>query len=370
MPSARRKVTRNGVGRHHPDCRGVGASCVFARFLEDNRLVDPPKIAGPSERLERARDEHELYFRAHPTETDREYLLQSSTSWRSCRSQRDLRPHNPIHELPNWLSGDAAGELLKFFQKIDANTGALVHDFTDPNWDTRFLGDLYQDLSEAARKKYALLQTPEFVEEFILDRTLDPAIEEFGLDGFRMIDPACGSGHFLLGQLRRLLERWQKKEPGTNARGVGAASTRQRPRRRCEPLRGRHRPVPAAAGRADVNAAFTGCRTRRGSISTSLWAIRCCTAYADASSSDGLSTSSTHHYQSEDCRSLQRLLVPGTYHAVSRIRRTSRPRTGAERGYRERYSTCHMKYSLAVPFMERIFQLAVDGGFTGQITAN
>lgn len=84
--------------------------------------------------------------------------------------------HNPIRELPNWLSGDAGGELLRFFQKIDANTGALVHDFTDPAWDTRFLGDLYQDLSEAARKKYALLQTPKFVEEFILERTLEPTL--------------------------------------------------------------------------------------------------------------------------------------------------------------------------------------------------
>jgi hypothetical protein len=72
--------------------------------------------------------------------------------------------------------------LLRFFQKINANTGELIHEFTDHQWDTRFLGDLYQDLSEAARKKYALLQTPEFVEEFILDRTLDPAIEEFGLE--------------------------------------------------------------------------------------------------------------------------------------------------------------------------------------------
>ena len=81
----------------------------------------------------------------------------------------------------NWLSGDAAGELLRFFRRIDADSGALVHDFTDPDWDTRFLGDLYQDLSEAARKKYALLQTPEFVEEFILDRTLEPALDEFGL---------------------------------------------------------------------------------------------------------------------------------------------------------------------------------------------
>lgn len=113
----------------------------------------------------------------------------------------------------------------------------------ETSFDTRFLGDLYQDLSEAARKKYALLQTPEFVEEFILDRTLDPALEEFGLRPglqgsgsrfqeeqkpetrnlkpetfFKMIDPACGSGHFLLGAFPRILDRWQKKEPGTNIR--------------------------------------------------------------------------------------------------------------------------------------------------------
>src|SRR3990172_4328419 len=33
-------------------------SCVFVRFLEDNRLIDPPRIAGPDQRLDRARDEH------------------------------------------------------------------------------------------------------------------------------------------------------------------------------------------------------------------------------------------------------------------------------------------------------------------------
>ena len=33
-------------------------SCVFVRFLEDNRLIDPPRLAGPGERLNRARDEH------------------------------------------------------------------------------------------------------------------------------------------------------------------------------------------------------------------------------------------------------------------------------------------------------------------------
>ena len=67
-----------------------------------------------------------------------------------------------------------------------------VHDFTDPELDTRFLGDLYQDLSEAARRSYALLQTPVFVEEFILDRTLTPAIKEFGLAESRSSIPPAG----------------------------------------------------------------------------------------------------------------------------------------------------------------------------------
>ncbi len=50
-------------------------SCVFVRFLEDNDLVPTPRIAGPGERLARARDEHESYFHVHPAHTDRDYLL-------------------------------------------------------------------------------------------------------------------------------------------------------------------------------------------------------------------------------------------------------------------------------------------------------
>ena len=86
--------------------------------------------------------------------------------------------HNPLFRLP--LSGDGAMALIRFFREVLPETGELAHDFTDPDWDTRFLGDLYQDLSEEARKRYALLQTPEFVEAWILDRTLEPAIREFG----------------------------------------------------------------------------------------------------------------------------------------------------------------------------------------------
>ena len=78
-----------------------------------------------------------------------------------------------------------------------------------------------------------------------------------------------------------------------------------------------------------------------------------------------------HAYQPEDRDALERLLRPKTYHAVVANPPYITPKDRAlNQAYRDRYSTCHMKYSLAVPFLERIVSLAVEGGFTGQITAN
>jgi hypothetical protein len=347
-------------------------SCVFVRFLEDNRLIDPPKLGGPGERLNRARDEHELFFRSHPHQTDRDYLLETFDELAGRAGTRDLfGPHNPIRAIPNWLSPDAAKDaILPFFQRIEAGSGRLVHDFTDPSLDTRFLGDLYQDLSEAARKKYALLQTPVFVEEFILDRTLTPAVETFGLEKVRLIDPACGSGHFLLGAFARLLDAWTRREPVT-------------PRR--ELVR---RALDAVHG-VDLNPYAVA--VARFRLLLAAWQACGVTSLANApefclnlACGDSLLHGSTkavqgslgfeglhHHYQPEDPEELERLLRPGTYHAVvaNPPYITPKDRRLNEK-YRERYSACHMKYSLAVPFMQRIFDLACEGGFTGQITAN
>lgn len=377
-------------------------SCVFVRFLEDNRLIDPPRIAGPAgERLQRARDEHELYFRSHPRETDRDYLLAAFDELARLPGTKDVfGPHNPVRELPNWLSGDAATELLRFFQKLDANSGLLVHDFTDSHWDTRFLGDLYQDLSEAARKKYALLQTPEFVEEFILDRTLDPALEEFGLEqelapssqkslpgmddrsrlrsSFRMIDPACGSGHFLLGAFPRLLNRWQKREPGTHVRELV--------QRALDSIYGVDiNPYAVAIARFRLLlAAMRASEISRLADAPAFHLnVVCGDSLLHAPLRHGGDTSVTplfemhdipecsHAYAAEDLPLLKKYLAEGQYHAVVANPPYITPKDRAlNQAYRDRYESCHMKYSLAVPFLERIYRLAVDGGYTGQITAN
>jgi hypothetical protein len=364
-------------------------SCVFVRFLEDNGLVETPKVAGPGERLKRARDEHEIYFRSHPTLTDRDYLLAVFDGLMKFPATKDVfGEHNPIRDIPNWLSGDAAGELLRFFQRIDPNTGALVHDFTDPSWDTRFLGDLYQDLSEEARKRYALLQTPIFVEEFILDRTLDPAIEEFGLAGlgyesrlepdsrlhpddrFRMIDPACGSGHFLLGSFTRLVERWRKKEPGMRVSVLV--------QRALDSVHGVDlNPYAIAIARFRLLlSALKESGVRRLSDAPAFEIHLACgdSLLHGSPGGDQLSmgwSSIDHVYQPEDRYALSRLLRPRFYQAVVANPPYNAPRDAAlNEAYRERFATCHMKYTLSVPFLERVVSLAVSGGFTGQITAN
>ena len=361
-------------------------SCVFARFLEDNQLVDPPRIAGTKERLNRARDEHELYFKSNPTETDREYLLDGFAKLATLPGGREIfGEHNAIHVYPGWLSGDAAGELLTFFQTIDPGNGELIHDFTDEQWDTRFLGDLYQDLSEAARKKYALLQTPDFVEAFILDHTLEPALDEFGLNappvknrngdeiapvGFRMIDPACGSGHFLLGAFDRIFESWLKTEPSANSRDLA------------------QRTLSSIHG-VDINPFAVAIARFRLLLKTMMACgvdkLKNCPAFElNLACGDSLLHGEhfahqtglpfepvDHCYESEDFQELNKILKIGIYHTVvaNPPYITVKDKT-ASQAYRKRYSTCYRKYSLAVPFMERIVRLAIQSGYTGQITTN
>jgi hypothetical protein len=61
------------------------------------------------------------------------------------------------------------------------------------------IGDLLQHLSPQRRSRHALVQTPHFVADLILDRTLIPAAAEFRDEvPLRLVDPTCGTGHFLI----------------------------------------------------------------------------------------------------------------------------------------------------------------------------
>lgn len=353
---------------------------VFARFCEDNGLVDEALIAGVGERLDHARDRQRMHFRAHPEHSDRDYLLATFKDLGALPGMGDLLDpaHNALWALP--VTADGASDILELFRRQDPDTGRIVHDFTDPGWGTRFLGDLYQDLSDDARSRYALFQTPEFVERFLLDRTLGPAIDAFGLEDTTLIDPTCGSGHFLLGAFDRLLRHWRQREPGTPERVLA--------QRALDAVAGvdlnafavaiaRFRLLVAALRASHIRRLVDAPDFRlRFAVGDSLLHGRA-PGRLDLAPESMARAETAHVYRTEDAETLAGVL--GVRYAVvvgNPPYPTVKDRE-LNRAYRDRFpESCRGKYSLAVPFTERFLDLAHHGsndkvaGFVGMITAD
>ncbi|WP_349876716.1 BREX-2 system adenine-specific DNA-methyltransferase PglX [Micromonospora sp. HUAS YX12] len=349
---------------------------VFVRFCEDNGLLPDPYLAGPGDRLVLAEEAEAQFFRDQPDKTLRDWLHQGFEVIASTQAGKSLfdKRHNALYQIP--LSHDAAKELIGFWRQR-GETGSLVHDFTDSEWDTRFLGDLYQDLSEAARKTYALLQTPEFVEEFILDLTLTPAIAEFGHDVVKMIDPTCGSGHFALGAFHRLLNEWEQHAPNRDPH--------ERVRLALDAVHGVDiNPFAVAIARFRLLvAALRACNVKtladsagytfpmHLAVGDSLIKRRQAMLFGEDSMTE-------FAYTTEDVQEHSGILSPGRYHVVvGNPPYITVKDKGLNEAYREMYDACSGKYALSVPFAQRFFQLAKPGdgegkgaGHVGQITAN
>ncbi|WP_435973564.1 BREX-2 system adenine-specific DNA-methyltransferase PglX [Streptomyces sp. Qhu_M48] len=380
-------------------------ACVFVRFCEDNGLIDEPFIAGPGDRLAVAEARHEAFFRENPRLNNRDWLLAAFDHLaKSNTTAAGLfdRDHNPLWDImPGY---EAATELLSFWRRWGAG-GEIRFDFTDPEWDTRFLGDLYQDLSEHARKTYALLQTPEFVEEFILDLTLEPAVSEheFGLDpvwtgpdgrerrGLRTIDPACGSGHFLLGIFHRLMDKWRAAEPGTDVWTLV--------RRSLESVHGCDKnPFAVSIARFRLLVAAMRAAGSRRLADAPPFPINVAVGDSLLHGRDaaGIQTDldtlfaemsvgreeGAFAYSTEDVWDYAKrvdLLGRGSYHVVvgNPPYITVKDKQENE-NYRAAYDASAGIYALSVPFAQRLFELGVKGpgghrgggGFVGQITSN
>jgi len=357
---------------------------VFVRFCEDNLLLGDAAvwITHPDSMLrQRAIDAETSFYREHPDYSYREWLEQSFEALRKYPATQSLVDGHAALNITA-PSSDAIHQLLSFWRRTDDN-GELVWTFRDDQLTTRFLGDLYQDLSDFAKKKYALLQTPEFVEEFILDQTMEPALKDRPLEGFQIIDPTCGSGHFLLGAFTRLVERWHHHAPGMELRtrvdnalasvyGVDLnpfAVAIAKFRLIVAALQACGETTLVNAPKFTLNLANGDSLLHGPSEADGKVAID----YGDRSfdkdaALDGFT------YSTEDVALLRKILAPGQYDAV-----VGNPPyivvsdKALNARYREIYHYCKGKYALTAPFMEKFFQLAIPGdrpGWVGQITSN
>jgi hypothetical protein len=274
-------------------------------------------------------------------------------------------------------------ELLAFWRHRDPDTGAHWT-FTQEKFEGELMGDLYQELDPVVKDRFALCQTPDFVRSFILDRTLTPAIETFGADTVRLLDPACGSGHFLIDGLKRLVAATAETQPAWDRRRV----------------------VADALGRVvgiDLN--DYACALARARLVMTAAELAGVTTLAAAAQfhphvywADGLEQvergQDTRGQQldlldptrdeaprasltrPEVRRALREVLEP-RFHAVVANPPYITEKDEARKAYHRekvgktpRYVSAYRQYSLGAPFTERCFQLAVRDGFVGLITSN
>ena len=183
---------------------------VYVRVLEDRGLLRPGRLLDL--------EAQQLFERLAPNLGETAFLR-----W----VYRDLAsPNGGLPELfspqpaeVTLPSDELSRALIAFWRHRDADTGA-VWSFAEERFEGELMGDLYQELDPVVKERFALCQTPDFIRAFILDRTLTPAIETFGADNVRLLDPACGSGHFLIDGLKRLSAATAAQHPDWDAAKV------------------------------------------------------------------------------------------------------------------------------------------------------
>lgn len=340
-------------------------SVVFVRTLEDRGYLARRRIAG-----EGADDSEHQFVSVAPFLSARDYLLMVFREVGRLPGAGEIfdARHNPV-----WVFGpsaEASRKLIDFFRQVDER-GELKIRYEGA--DTRFLGDLYQDLDEDVRSRYALLQTPDFVEEFILGETLEPAIRTFGLKEVKLIDPTCGSGHFLLGAFHRLLAGWKDEEPGTDVKVLAQRALSQ--------VFGTDlNPYAVAIARFRLTLAFmqaTGIARLRDAPPLHLnLAVADSLLHGRAETQLGLAHAAPGAGWGEDLFALEdeadalRILGQRYEAVVGNPPYITVKDASLRDKYRELYLSCHRGYSLVAPFTERFFDLARDTGYVGEIVGN
>lgn len=125
-----------------------------------------------------------------------------------------------VHPATQWLmhprynpdlhagtpSDDAVTQLADWWA---ADAPSLAYEVSDgpPSISGWIIGDLLQSVTDERRLGFALAQTPWWVADFILDRTLIPACQEFRHERLiRTVDPTAGTGHLLVRAMDYLWE--------------------------------------------------------------------------------------------------------------------------------------------------------------------
>ena len=118
---------------------------------------------------------------------------------------REMRIVEPQHL--DTLSSFVAGQL-----EFQTGQHSLWPQYSFDTIRLEFISSIYETfLSKSRKRSEKAIYTPSHVVEFVLDSVLPWNSTEWDL---RILDPACGSGIFLVKAFQRLIHRWRLAHPG------------------------------------------------------------------------------------------------------------------------------------------------------------
>ena len=346
---------------------------VYVRVLEDRGLLTPGRLLD--------QEAQQLFERLAPHLGETAFLR-----W----VYRDLASsHGGLPELfspqPAEValpSDELSRALIAFWRHRDADTGA-TWSFAEERFEGELMGDLYQELDPVVKDRFALCQTPDFVRAFILDRTLTPAIETFGAEEVRLLDPACGSGHFLIDGLKRLVAATAEKHAdwdrakvvshaldrvvGVDLNDYACALARARLIMTASELAGVTSLAEAARFHPHVYWADGLEQVERDEVKPSV----------QFSLFEKVEEKPRATLTRSDVRAALKKVFATKFHAVVANPPYITEGDDARRAYhkervagRPRYVSAYKEYHLSCPFTERAFQLCAQDGFVGLIVDN
>jgi hypothetical protein len=343
---------------------------LYVRVLEDRGLLRPLRLVDA--------ESEQLFERLAPNLGDTAYLRWIYRDL-ACAAGglAELFAPQPAELAP--VPDAMSRKLIEFWRRRDPDTHALRFTFTGEHFDGRLMGDLYQDLDPVVKKRYALLQTPDFVLDFILDETLTPALAEWGAETVRVLDPACGSGHFLLTSFKRLVAALQVKQPQRPIREVVQDALR-----RVVGIDLNDYACALARARL-VMTALELCGEQSLAAARDFhpqvfWADALEQIERDEQlemSTSGKAERPMALLTRPEVRAALRPVLKLRFHVVIANPPYITEKDARKRGYHKekiggepRYKSAYRLYSLGCPFTERMLQLATTGGWIGEITAD
>src|SRR5947209_3994225 len=174
---------------------------IFIRYLEDRGILTETLVAqitnGLAQNYLTALDSKEVTYNLF------DYLHQ--------RFNGDIFPVDERERQV--VSEEHLGPIQRFLQREDLETGQLSfwpYDFSCVP--IELISGIYDTfLSDKTRKKLGAYYTPLPLVDFIVEETLPLAKTT---PEMTILDPACGSGVFLVRAYQRLIEVWKQRNPG------------------------------------------------------------------------------------------------------------------------------------------------------------